>query len=89
MKYVQDPSQQKATEAFHKSHERVRPAVLSRCGDSERAEFSVGLMGGNAQQTVQKLSGAVHGFSKNTKSPLASRSQNAKLVGPTVQMADK
>ena len=28
-------------------------------------------------------------FSKNTKSPLAKCSQTAKLVGPTVQMADK
>jgi len=62
--FIQNSSQQKTAEGLSTGYRASAPGCPLKSGNSKRAGFSVELMVSNVQQTVRKLSGAVHFSSK-------------------------
>ena len=58
--FIQDPSPQKKAEDLSPEERASPPGCPLRSGDRKRAGFYVELMVSYDQQTVHKLSGAVH-----------------------------
>ena len=58
--FIQDPSPQKTAEGLSPESRASVPGCPLRSGDSKRAEFLAERIVYNVQQTVRKLSGAVH-----------------------------